>query len=203
MIFNSADAWYARFTGGDRDTPPRSRVDAHRRRVRRVLPPLNGAVGTCTDTLVSGTSCVPTCDPGYVLEGVTSCTDRVLTEAVCTLDVTTRAELKAAVDACVGDRLCEVTMPHWDVSQVTDMSFLFQGKTGFNVDISRWNVSQVTDARGMFQGATNFYRNIIGLDLRRQREHDGDVHGRRHLARVRPLAATGSTRRTDRPVLGS
>ena len=78
--------------------------------------------------------------------------------AVCTLDVTTRAELKAAVDACVGDRLCELTMPHWDVSQVTDMSFLFQGKHRFNVDISRVGVSQVTDARGMFQGATSFYR---------------------------------------------
>ena len=103
------------------------------------MPPLNGAVGTCTDTLVSGASCVPTCGPGYVLEGVTSCTDRVLTEAVCTLDVTTRAELKAAVDACVGDRLCEMTMPHWDVSRVTDMSFLFQGKTQFNVDISQWD----------------------------------------------------------------
>ena len=113
--------------GRQRHTLP-ERVDAHRQRVRRVLPPVNGAVGTCTDTLVSGTSCVPTCDPYYVLEGVTSCTDRVLTEAVCTLDVTTRAELKAAVDACVGDRLCEVTMPHWDVSRVTDMSFLFQGK---------------------------------------------------------------------------
>ena len=87
---------------------------------------------------MSGTSCVPTCGPYYVLEGVTSCTDRVLTEAVCTLDVTTRAELKAAVDACVGDRLCELTMPHWDVSQVTDMSFLFEGKSQFNVDISRW-----------------------------------------------------------------
>ena len=28
------------------------------------LPPLNGAVGNCTDTLVSGTSCVPECNPG-------------------------------------------------------------------------------------------------------------------------------------------
>ena len=161
-IFNSADAWYARFTGGDRDTLPDrgwTRID---NACDASLPPLNGAVGTCTDTLVSGTSCVPTCGPYYVLEGVTSCTDQVLTEAVCTLDVTTRAELKAAVDACVGDRFCEGTMPHWDVSQVTDMSFLFQGKTGFDVDISRWNVSQVTDARGMFQGATSFYRNISG-----------------------------------------
>ena len=102
------------------------------------------------------TCALPICDPYYVLEGVTSCTDQVLTEAVCTLDVTTRAELKAAVDACVGDRLCEMTMPHWDVSQVTDMSFLFQGKTQFNVDISQWEMSQVTDARGMFHGASGF-----------------------------------------------
>ena len=94
---------------------------------------------------------------------MTSCTDRVLTEvAVCTLDVTTRAELKAAVDACVGDRLCELTMPHWDVSRVTDMSFLFQGKSQFNVDISQWEMSQVTTAAGMFEGAASFYRDISG-----------------------------------------
>jgi surface protein len=129
------------------------------------MPPLNGAVGTCTDTLMSGTSCVPECNTGYVLEGVTSCTDRILTEAVCTLDVTTRAELKAAVDACVGDRFCEMIMPHWDVSQVTDMSFLFEGKTGFNVDIGQWEMSQVTDARGMFHGASSFYQAINGWVL--------------------------------------
>ena len=98
-----------------------------------------------------------------MLEGVTSCTDRVLTEvAVCTLDVTTRAELKAAVDACVGDRMCEMTMPHWDVSRVTDMSFLFQGMSQFNVDISQWEMSQVTTAAGMFEGAAGFYRDISG-----------------------------------------
>jgi surface protein len=161
-IFYSADAWYARFTGGGADTLPDRGWTRKDNACDASLPPLNGAVGTCTDTLMSGTSCVPECNTGFVLEGVTSCTNRVLTEAVCTLDVTTRAELKATVDACVGDRLCELTMPHWDVSRVTDMSFLFEGKTDFNVDISRWNVSQVTDARGMFQGATNFYRNIIG-----------------------------------------
>ena len=150
-MFYSADAWYARFTGGDRDTLPDRGWTRKDNACDASLPPVNGDVGNCTDTLVSGTSCVPTCDTGYVLEGVTSCTDRVLTEAVCTLDVTTRAELKAAVDACVGDRCCEGTMPHWDVSRVTDMSFLFQGKTQFNVNISQWEMSQVKDARGMFQ----------------------------------------------------
>ena len=53
-------------------------------------------------------------------------------------------------------------MPDWDVSQVTDMSFLFEGETEFDLDISRWDVSQVTDARGMFQGASSFYQGIIG-----------------------------------------
>ena len=114
---------------------------------------------------MSGTSCVPECNTGYVLEGVTSCANRVLTEAVCIPDVTTRAELKAAVDACVGDRLCELTMPHWDVSQVTDMSFLFEGKSQFNVDISQWEMSQVTDARGMFHGASSFSQAINGWIL--------------------------------------
>ena len=125
-------------------------------------PPVNGDFGTCTGYLVYGQSCIPTCNPGFVLEGVTSCTDGVMTEAVCLPDVTTRAELKAAVDSCVGDQLCELTMPLWDVSQVTDMSFLFQNMTGFNVDISQWEMSQVTDARGMFHGATNFYRDLSG-----------------------------------------
>ena len=40
-----------------------------------------------------------------------------------------------------------MTMPYWDVSRVTDMSFLFQGKTQFNVNIGQWEMSQVTDAQ--------------------------------------------------------
>ena len=115
---------------------------------------------------MSGTSCVPECDAGYVRQGVTSCTNRVLTEvATCGSPFTDRAELKAAVDACVGDRLCEMTMPYWDVSRVTDMSFLFQGKTQFNVNIGQWEMSQVTDAHGMFHDASSFYQNIKGWTL--------------------------------------
>ena len=126
-------------------------------------PPLNGAVGTCTDTLVSGTSCVPTCDAGYRAGGRDVVHRPGTDRSGCVYpDVTTRAELKAAVDACVGDRLCEMTMPHWDVSRVTDMSFLFQGKSQFNVDISQWEMSQVTTAAGMFEGAASFYRDISG-----------------------------------------
>ena len=102
-MFYSAAAWQSRFhncgfdsshqacgevafytPSTDADRRSTRRVGSQRRRVRCVHPTLNGDVGNCTDTLVSGTSCVPECHPGYVLQGVTSCTDRVLTqEATC------------------------------------------------------------------------------------------------------------------------
>ena len=130
------------------------------------LPPVNGGGGNCTDTLASGTSCVPYCDAGYMKKGVTTCADGVLTNvSYCVPDVTTRSDLKAAVDACVGDRLCELTMPHWNVSRVTNMSFLFEGKTSFDVDISQWEMSQVTNAQGMFHGASSFSQGITGWTL--------------------------------------
>jgi surface protein len=51
------------------------------------VPPTNGAAGTCTDTLASGSTCQPECDSGYTVSGATSCTDRVLTAATCTAAV--------------------------------------------------------------------------------------------------------------------
>ena len=229
-IFTSADAWKARFTGGTDDTLPGSGWTRIDNACDASLPPLNGAVGNCTDTLVSGTSCVPTCDLYYVVEGVTSCTDRVLTRAICaptdgppaawvaselclmnehvqsgwcvacgagkyngpgddpSLGVDTRCDafpnwsaLKTAVNNCLavaphdGVACCDhgadcgaagtTEMPDWDVSLVTSMSFLFQGKTQFNVDISQWEMSQVTDSSGMFDGASSFHQDIRGWTL--------------------------------------
>jgi surface protein len=39
----------------------------------------------------------------------------------------------------------------WDVSNVTDMSYMFYGADSFKQDISSWNVSKVTDMSYMFQ----------------------------------------------------
>ena len=78
-IFTGATAWYARFEGGTADTLPGGGWTRKDDACDASYPPDNANVGNCTDTLVSGTSCVPTCNTGYVLEGVTSCTDRVLT----------------------------------------------------------------------------------------------------------------------------
>ncbi len=38
----------------------------------------------------------------------------------------------------------------WDVSNVTDMSYMFDGAKTFNQDIGDWNVSNVTNMHWMF-----------------------------------------------------
>ena len=51
----------------------------------------------------------------------------------------------------------------WDVSAVTDMSFLFLREaefSEFNGDISKWDVSGVTNMHGMFSQATHFNGDI-------------------------------------------
>ena len=42
----------------------------------------------------------------------------------------------------------------WDVTLVTDMSYLFVEMTKFNAPIDQWNTSKVTNMKGMFAGAS-------------------------------------------------
>ena len=52
-------------------------------------------------------------------------------------------------------------MSSWYVSNVTNMSRMFNQATSFNQDISKWNVSNVTDYEDqMFAGATVFNSDI-------------------------------------------
>jgi surface protein len=60
----------------------------------------------------------------------------------------------------------------WDVSKVTNMSYMFSCYTegqevvsAFNGDISKWNVSKVTNMRCMFQHAVSFNGDISGWDV--------------------------------------
>jgi surface protein len=50
----------------------------------------------------------------------------------------------------------------WDVSSITDMSFMFQEASSFNQDIGGWNVANVTNMSLMFQGASSFNQDISG-----------------------------------------
>jgi surface protein len=52
----------------------------------------------------------------------------------------------------------------WDVSNVTDMRFMFSGASSFNQDIG-WDVSSVSDMENMFSGATSFNQDIGDWDV--------------------------------------
>lgn len=44
----------------------------------------------------------------------------------------------------------------WDVSNVTTMSFMFNGASEFNQSLLEWNVSNVTNMSGMFKATSAF-----------------------------------------------
>jgi hypothetical protein len=51
-------------------------------------------------------------------------------------------------------------MNEWDVSAITDFSYLFDQRGTFNEVISCWNVGAGTNFEAMFDGATNFNQDI-------------------------------------------
>ncbi|MDO5980798.1 BspA family leucine-rich repeat surface protein [Flavivirga spongiicola] len=54
---------------------------------------------------------------------------------------------------------------NWDVSNVTTMSVMFYNATSFNQDIGDWDVSKVTTMSYMFNGATSFNQDIGDWDV--------------------------------------
>jgi surface protein len=53
----------------------------------------------------------------------------------------------------------------WDVSNVTDMGFMFANATAFNQPIGNWDVSNVTDMKQMFYNAASFNQPIGDWDV--------------------------------------
>jgi surface protein len=48
----------------------------------------------------------------------------------------------------------------WDVSNVSDMSYMYSSASSFNQDISNWNVSSVQNMSNMFFNASSFNQDI-------------------------------------------
>ena len=53
----------------------------------------------------------------------------------------------------------------WDVSNVTNMSGMFEGAAIFNQDISKWKTGLVTTMANMFRNASSFNQNIATWDI--------------------------------------
>ncbi len=49
---------------------------------------------------------------------------------------------------------------NWDVSNITDMSYMFSANNEFNQPIGNWDVSSVTDMNNMFVDATAFNQDV-------------------------------------------
>jgi len=53
----------------------------------------------------------------------------------------------------------------WDVSNVTNMSWMFDGAVRFNQDLSAWDVSNVTNMSWMFHFTVDFNQDISTWDV--------------------------------------
>ena len=73
-------------------------------------------------------------------------------------------ELKNIISKRIKDEGNEVDLNDIDVSEITDMSNLFE-RTDFNGDISNWDVSNVKNMYGMFYKCTNFNTDISDWDV--------------------------------------
>lgn len=79
-------------------------------------------------------------------------------------DLTGTTNLASTFQACE-DLGSEGDMSEWDVSNVTDMTFMFIGSSSFDQDIGSWDVSNVTKMYGMFAFASSFNQSIGGWDV--------------------------------------
>jgi surface protein len=85
----------------------------------------------------------------------------------------TDSNIQDAVNTCLSTHpitgLCNDSeygpITDWDVSNVTDMSYLFYQKSQFNGDISYWDVSGVSDMTYMFDFSDNFNQDISSWDV--------------------------------------
>ncbi|NYT28579.1 MAG: BspA family leucine-rich repeat surface protein [Candidatus Thiodubiliella endoseptemdiera] len=58
-------------------------------------------------------------------------------------------------------------MKNIDISEVTDISYLFKNCETFNSDISKWNTSQVTNMNYLFYNCRKFNQDLSKWTLQK------------------------------------
>ena len=76
----------------------------------------------------------------------------------------TREELRKIIKQRIKVEGNEVNLNNIDVSQITNMSYLFEN-LDFNGDISEWDVSKVKDMHYMFFDCANFNQDISNWNV--------------------------------------
>ena len=125
----------------------------------------------------NGPGFVYECGCAEMPEGACDCAGNVLDEcgvcggggSSCALTPITDANIHEAVDLWLSDEAQAIAnyghISDWDVSNVTDMSNLFEELHGFNGDISSWDVSSVTNMDSMFDMNLTFNGDISAWDV--------------------------------------
>ena len=54
---------------------------------------------------------------------------------------------------------------HWDVSNATDLSYMFRNAPSFDQDLGNWDVSNVTSMTRVFSGASSFDQDLDSWDV--------------------------------------
>ena len=83
----------------------------------------------------------------------------------------TKEELKNIIKQRIKSEGNEVDLNDIDVSQIKDMSSLFE-ETDFNGDISKWDVSNVTDMNYIFTNCKSFNQDISNWDVSNVKSKD-------------------------------
>jgi surface protein len=104
-------------------------------------------------------ACAPTCPDGFTFNTYANC---------CGYKFTTGGDLQTAVADYSFDKAAAIitygVINCWDVSSITDMSYLFAYKS-LNEPIGCWNVGSVTTMYAMFYVATSFNQPIANWNV--------------------------------------
>ena len=74
------------------------------------------------------------------------------------------SELYKEVLASIDPFFNKINISEWDVSKVTNMSYMFNNARSFNQPLDKWNTSNVTNMSSMFRRAKSFNQPLNNWD---------------------------------------